>query len=96
MRSSSRQVGLLLASEDPVALDAVAGALMGVPPQENPVLLAAQRRGWGATWAFLSRMVMAWAGQAFLQMPQPMHASGRILGVWAMRLRLARSTTPPV
>ena len=41
-----RQVGLLLASEDPVALDAVAGALMGVPPQENPVLLAAQRRGW--------------------------------------------------
>ena len=41
-----RHVGLLLASEDPVALDAVAGALMGVPFRENPVLLAAQRRGW--------------------------------------------------
>jgi len=40
-----RQVGLLLASEDPVALDVVAGEIMGLPRSENPVLLAAQRRG---------------------------------------------------
>ena len=41
-----RQVGLLLAGEDPVALDVVAGEIMGLPREQNPVLLAAQRRGW--------------------------------------------------
>ena len=40
-----RQVGLLLASEDPVALDVVAGEIMGLPRRENPILLAAERRG---------------------------------------------------
>lgn len=41
-----RPVGLLLASQDPIALDVVEGAVMGLPQRENPVLLAAQRRGW--------------------------------------------------
>lgn len=40
-----RQAGLLLASANPLALDAAAGALMNLPRQNNPVLLAAERRG---------------------------------------------------
>lgn len=40
-----RQVGLLLASENPLALDVVAGEIMGLPRNLNPVLLAAEERG---------------------------------------------------
>lgn len=40
-----RQVGLLLASANPLALDTAAGAIMNLPRQDNPVLLAAERRG---------------------------------------------------
>jgi len=40
-----RQVGLLIASEDPLALDVVAGEIMGLPRALNPVLLAADKRG---------------------------------------------------
>ena len=40
-----RPVGLLLASENPLALDIVAGEIIGLPRLGNPVLLAAQRRG---------------------------------------------------
>ena len=40
-----RQVGLLLVSESPLALDTAAAELMGLPRQSNPLLLAAQRRG---------------------------------------------------
>ena len=40
-----RRVGLLLASESPLALDAAAAELMGLPRASNPLLLAAQRRG---------------------------------------------------
>lgn len=40
-----RQVGLLLASENPLTLDVAAAELMGLPRESNPLLLAAQRRG---------------------------------------------------
>ena len=40
-----RHVGLLIASEDPLALDVVAGEIMGLPRTLNPVLMAAERRG---------------------------------------------------
>lgn len=40
-----RQVGLLLAAANPLALDTAAGAIMNLPRQDNPVLLAAERRG---------------------------------------------------
>lgn len=40
-----RQVGLLLASESPLALDVAAGEIIGLPREENPILLAAQRQG---------------------------------------------------
>ena len=40
-----RQAGLLLASANPLALDTAAGAIMNLPRQDNPVLLAAERRG---------------------------------------------------
>ena len=40
-----RQVGLLLASANPLALDTAAGAIMNLPRKDNPVLLAAERRG---------------------------------------------------
>ncbi|WP_461247571.1 DUF362 domain-containing protein [Treponema sp. R6D11] len=39
-----RQVGLLLASTSPLALDVVAGEIMGLPYDHNPVLMAAKRR----------------------------------------------------
>lgn len=41
------QVGLLLASADPVAADAVATKIAGMEPEENPVLLKAGERGLG-------------------------------------------------
>jgi uncharacterized protein (DUF362 family)/NAD-dependent dihydropyrimidine dehydrogenase PreA subunit len=44
-----RQVGYLLASRNPLALDIVAGEMMGLPRQHNPVLLAAEARGMAPT-----------------------------------------------
>lgn len=46
-----RQVGLLLASENPLALDTAAGYLIGLPREQNPLLLSAQERGLGPTRA---------------------------------------------
>ncbi|MCL2321346.1 MAG: DUF362 domain-containing protein [Oscillospiraceae bacterium] len=40
-----RNVGLILASTNPLALDVVASEIMGLPHELNPVLLAAERRG---------------------------------------------------
>jgi len=40
-----RQVGLLLASASPLALDVVAGEIMGLPREQNPVVIAAEKRG---------------------------------------------------
>ena len=40
-----RHVGLLLASESTLAVDVVAGEIMGLPHEHNPVLMAAERRG---------------------------------------------------
>ena len=40
-----RHAGVLLVSDSPLALDAAAAALIGLPQASNPVLLAAQRRG---------------------------------------------------
>ena len=42
-----RQVGLLLASTNPVALDAVAGEIIGLEHDKNPVLVEAEKRGLG-------------------------------------------------
>lgn len=40
-----RHVGLLLGSTSALALDVVAGEIMGLPRESNPVLVEAQRRG---------------------------------------------------
>ena len=40
-----RHIGLLLASSNPLALDVVAGEIMGLPKMNNPVLSEAERRG---------------------------------------------------
>jgi len=39
-----KRVGLLLAAKDPLALDVVAGEIMGLPRDSNPFLLEAQNR----------------------------------------------------
>lgn len=44
-----RQVGLLLLSDNPLALDVIAGEIMGLPRDRNPVLLAAAARGLSPT-----------------------------------------------
>jgi uncharacterized protein (DUF362 family)/NAD-dependent dihydropyrimidine dehydrogenase PreA subunit len=44
-----RQVGLLLASVNPLALDVAAGEIMGIPRSQNPVLLEAEKRGLAPT-----------------------------------------------
>ena len=41
-----RQVGWLLASTSPLALDVVSGDMIGLRPQHNPVLTEAKKRGW--------------------------------------------------
>ncbi len=40
-----RQVGLLLGSENPLALDVVAGEIMGIDRAVNPIVMEAERRG---------------------------------------------------
>lgn len=40
-----RPVGLLLLSDSPLALDVIAGEIMGLPRSSNPILLAAEARG---------------------------------------------------
>ncbi len=44
---SPRRVGLILAATSPLALDAVAAEIMGIDPDQNPLLAAAARRGMG-------------------------------------------------
>lgn len=44
-----RTVGLLLASTSPLAIDVVAGEIMGLPKAKNPVLVAAEKRGLSPT-----------------------------------------------
>jgi uncharacterized protein (DUF362 family)/ferredoxin len=39
-----RHVGLLLGSENPLALDVVAGEIMGIDRTENPIIMEAERR----------------------------------------------------
>jgi uncharacterized protein (DUF362 family)/Pyruvate/2-oxoacid:ferredoxin oxidoreductase delta subunit len=41
---SPRHVGLLIGAENPLALDMVAGEIMGVNQTDNPILMEAQRR----------------------------------------------------
>jgi uncharacterized protein (DUF362 family)/NAD-dependent dihydropyrimidine dehydrogenase PreA subunit len=41
----TRAVGLLMASTSPLALDVVAGEIMGLPKDKNPVLIEAEKRG---------------------------------------------------
>jgi len=40
-----RSVGLLLGSENPLALDVVAGEIMGIDRTQNPVIMVAEQRG---------------------------------------------------
>ncbi len=42
---SPRQVGCLLASTSQLALDVVAGEIMGLSREQNPILIAAEKRG---------------------------------------------------
>jgi uncharacterized protein (DUF362 family)/NAD-dependent dihydropyrimidine dehydrogenase PreA subunit len=44
-----RKIGLLLASENPLALDVVASEIIGLPRERNQVLLEADRRGLSST-----------------------------------------------
>ncbi|HYH02225.1 MAG TPA: DUF362 domain-containing protein [Bacillota bacterium] len=44
-----RQIGLLIGSRNPLALDVVAAEIIGLPRDQNPVLLAAAKRGLGPT-----------------------------------------------
>jgi uncharacterized protein (DUF362 family)/NAD-dependent dihydropyrimidine dehydrogenase PreA subunit len=40
-----RRIGLLMAGRNPLALDVVAGEIIGLPRESNPVVIEAQRRG---------------------------------------------------
>jgi len=40
-----RRIGLLMASTDPLSLDIVASAIMGIPEDRNPLIVEAQKRG---------------------------------------------------
>lgn len=44
-----RQIGLLLASKNPLALDVVASEIIGLPEGNNPVLIEAKKRGLSPT-----------------------------------------------
>lgn len=44
-QGTPRQVGLLLASTDPLALDIVASEIIGLPAEDNPLLVEARKRG---------------------------------------------------
>ena len=49
MAGEPRPVGLLLGATNPVAMDVVAGKIMGLAPENNPVLVEAAKRGLGPT-----------------------------------------------
>ena len=46
---SPRQIGLLLASTNPLALDVVATEIIGMKREQNPLLMEAAKRGWTPT-----------------------------------------------
>jgi uncharacterized protein (DUF362 family)/Pyruvate/2-oxoacid:ferredoxin oxidoreductase delta subunit len=45
-----RQIGYLLGSENPLAMDVVAGEIMGLPREYNPTLVEAKKQGRGPTY----------------------------------------------
>ena len=44
-----RHIGLLLAARNPLALDVIASEIIGLPRENNPVLIAAEKRGLSPT-----------------------------------------------
>jgi uncharacterized protein (DUF362 family)/NAD-dependent dihydropyrimidine dehydrogenase PreA subunit len=62
-----RSIGLLMASTSPLALDVVAGEIMGLPKEKNPVLAEAEKRG--LTPIRLDQLELIGADPADLRIP---------------------------
>lgn len=93
-----REVGLILAGKDAVAVDAVAGQLVGVSPQQQPVLRAAAAAGAGETSLeripVLGERIADCAVRPF-RLPPPTHLEWR-LPEWARRSLKNAFTSRPV
>jgi uncharacterized protein (DUF362 family)/NAD-dependent dihydropyrimidine dehydrogenase PreA subunit len=62
-----RHIGLLLAAKNPLALDVVASEIIGLPRENNPVLIAAEKRGLSPTR--LEQVEIVGADAADLRIP---------------------------
>ena len=78
-----RQVGLLLAAEDPLALDVAAAEIMGLPRANTPLLLAAEERGLSPSR--IGDVEIVGAALDDLRIPDyrfPAHVSSNLIGTF--------------
>ena len=95
-----RSVGFLIASTSPLALDVVAGEVMGLPKDKNPVLVEAEKRG--RSPVTLEQLELIGAGSEDLRIPDfklPSTVAGfhdRIFGRLYPIFRNAFSVSPRI
>lgn len=93
-----RRIGALLAGEDPVAIDTVSGLMVGLRPDQLPVLLAARAAGIGETRIGMIRIAgesIASVAVGDFRLPPREHPEWR-LPEWMKRLLKDALTTRPV
>jgi Pyruvate/2-oxoacid:ferredoxin oxidoreductase delta subunit len=94
-----RTMGVLLAGRDPVAVDSVAGRLVGLSPQEMPVIKAAAAAGIGETKAGNIQIVgdelSAFMVNGF-RLPPREHPEWRMPEFLRKRLKEALTTRPVI
>ncbi len=87
LQGSPRQVGLLLAGQDAVAMDAVVCQIIGLHPDRLPLFRAAARRGWWPVEVTVAGTPVADIAIPDFCLPDtPQAATGRTGRTWLSRL----------
>jgi uncharacterized protein (DUF362 family)/Pyruvate/2-oxoacid:ferredoxin oxidoreductase delta subunit len=94
-----RTMGVLLAGRDPVAVDSVAGRLVGIPPETLPVIKAAAEAGTGETKTENIQIVGDRLSSLIVsgfRLPPREHPEWRIPEFFRKRLKEALTTRPVI
>jgi len=97
LRGSPRHVGVLLASQDAVALDAVVCQIIGLDPDRLPLFRAAQRRGWWPVEVTVAGTPVAEVSVPDFRLPDTTRAATRPAGRgWLSQLATRALVPRPV
>lgn len=94
LQGRPRQVGALLASQDAVAMDAVACQIMGLEPDHLPLFRAAARRGWWPIEVTIQGAPVVDVAVPDYELPASSQATARRDGRGWISQLMTRSLTP--